>query len=49
MQRKFLVRFLLNGKLVEEIVFAPDAINARRMIEAKYLGNKITGMSVWPQ
>ena len=39
--RQFEVTFLLNGRMTKEIVSANGAYDARKIIEARYLGNKV--------
>lgn len=40
--RQFEVTFMLNGRMVKEIVSANGAYDARKIIEARYLGNRLT-------
>lgn len=42
--KQFEVTFMLNGRMVREMVSANGAYDARKIIEARYLGNKLNIM-----
>lgn len=45
--RQFEVKFMLNGRMIIEIVSANSAYDARKIIEARYLGNRISIFGVF--
>ncbi|MBO5571553.1 MAG: hypothetical protein J5926_02420 [Ruminococcus sp.] len=46
--RDYLVTFLVNGRRTEQTVRAQSQIDARKLIEAQYAGQRISFMGVKP-